>query len=164
MNWIIISVFIFFLIIVVILLVFRRFYNDKNVGRKFLFESKKPFNKIAPAIYYDKQMLFRKYYGLLILIHYFFTVMSVFLTTLTIYMVMDSELDDTLRLVVTVLAAVCTNLQMILQFDKMAEAYIVAIRILEDAIIRYEQIEETSLEVLIEANKKAEDVIHNKVQ
>ena len=62
------------------------------------------------------------------------------------------------------LAAVSTNLQIVLRFDKIAEGYICAMRILEQAILEYEEQESAELDVLLQANKKSEEIIHNMYQ
>jgi hypothetical protein len=67
-------------------------------------------------------------------------------------MVMDTELNSILRLIISVLAAVSTNLQIVLRFDKVAEGYICAMRVLEQAILEYEERQDTSLEILLQAN------------
>lgn len=161
MVWIIISCFIIFSIIAFICKVFWYFYTRRNIGKDFFKKNEKPFGKIAPDMYYEKQMMFRKCYGFFIGVHYILLVMSVSLTTITIYMVMDTELNNTVRLVVSVLAAVSTTLQVVLRFDKVAEGYICAMRILEQAILEFEEIESAKLETLLEANIRAEQVIHN---
>jgi heme/copper-type cytochrome/quinol oxidase subunit 4 len=106
----------------------------------------------APSMYYDKQMMYRKSYGFFIGVHYILVVMSISLTVITIYMVMDTELNSILRLIISVLAAVSTNLQIVLRFDKVAEGYICAMRVLEQAILEYEERQDTSLEILLQAN------------
>lgn len=90
--------------------------------------------------------------------------MSISLTTITIYMVMDTKLELLSRMVVSVLAAVSTNLQIVLRFDKVAEGYICAMRILEQAILEYEEQESAELDVLLQANQKSEEIIHNMFQ
>lgn len=77
---------------------------------------------------------------------------------------MDTKLNIVPRLIVSVLAAVSTNLQIVLRFDKVAEGYICAMRVLEQAILEYEQEESLGLEVLLQANKKSEEIIHNLFQ
>lgn len=148
-------------IIIFVIRFFWYFYKRRNIGKDFFVESEKPFKKKAPEMYYDKQMMFRKCYGFFIGIHYILVVMSISLTTITIYMVMDTNLNNIARLTVSVLAAVSTNLQIVLRFDKVAEGYICAMRILEQAILEYEEREEETLDVLLSANIRAEETIHN---
>lgn len=87
--------------------------------------------------------------------------MSVSFSTVTIYMVMDEKLNLSIRIIVSVMATVTTTLQTILRFDKVGEGYICAMRVLEQAILEYENKDSTTLEILLEANIKAEEIIHN---
>mgnify|MGYP000129784902 CR=1 FL=1 len=164
MRWIIISCFVIILIILCIIKFFLYFYKRRNIGKDFFKESEKPFGKKAPEMYYDKQMMFRKCYGFFIGVHYLLVVMSISLTTITIYMVMDTKLELISRMVVSVLAAVSTNLQIVLRFDKVAEGYICAMRILEQAILEYEEQEPAELDILLQANQRSEEIIHNMFQ
>lgn len=127
-------------------------------------DSEKPFNKKAPEMYYHKQRMYRLCYGFFIGIHYLLVVMSVSFSSITIYMVMDEKLNLSIRIFISVMATITTTLQTILRFDKVAEGYICAMRILEQAILEYENIELTTLDVLLQANIKAEEVIHNMYQ
>lgn len=79
-------------------------------------------------------------------------------------MVMDEKLALYIRMIVSVMAAITTTLQTILRFDKVSEGYICAMRIIEQAILEYEEVEDNTLEVLLQANKEAEQVIHNMYQ
>lgn len=76
-------------------------------------------------------------------------------------MVMDDNLDLYIRIIISVVAAISTTLQAILRFDKVGEGYICAMRIIEQAILEYEYKESESLEILLQANIKAEEAIHN---
>jgi heme/copper-type cytochrome/quinol oxidase subunit 4 len=152
------------MIIAFVIKVFWHFYKNRNIGKKFFVENEKPYDKVAPSMYYDKQMMYRKSYGFFIGVHYILVVMSVSLTVITIYMVMDTQLNNGLRLIISVLAAVSTNLQIVLRFDKVAEGYICAMRVLEQAILEYEERKDASLEILLQANIKAEEIIHNMFQ
>jgi hypothetical protein len=164
LNWITISIGVIIGIIGLIIISFLSFYNNRNIGKKFFVDNEKPLNRLAPSMYYDKQMMYRKCYGFFIGVHYILVLMSTTLTVITIYMVMDTALNNMLRLVVSVLAAVSTNLQIVLRFDKVAEGYICAMRVLEQAILEYEERPDTSLEILLQANIKAEEIIHNMFQ
>ncbi|BDZ81396.1 hypothetical protein [Claveliimonas bilis] len=164
MLWIIFSCFIIILIIAIIIKVFLYFYKRPNIGKDFFKGNEKPFGKKAPEMYYDKQMMFRKCYGFFIGVHYILMVLSISLTTITIYMVMDTKLNNIVRLTVSVLAAISTNLQIVLRFDKVAEGYICAMRILEQAILEYEENEPATLDTLLQANIRAEEIIHNMYQ
>ena len=73
----------------------------------------------------------------------------------------DGNLNFNLRMIVSFLAAMATIFQVILRFDKVAEGYIRAVRIMEQAILEYEQCEDADFDVLLEANRRAEEVIHN---
>lgn len=156
----IVSVFIT-IIVISVLLFFTHFYHNKDLGKKFFEDSEKPFNKKAPDIYYHKQRIYRLCYGFFIGIHYVLVVMSVSFSTVTIYMVMDEKLNLSIRIIVSVMATVTTTLQTILRFDKVGEGYICAMRVLEQAILEYENKDSTTLEILLEANIKAEEMIHN---
>lgn len=160
---IVVSVFVT-LVVIGILLFFTHFYHNKDVGKKFFEDSEKPFNKKAPEMYYHKQRMYRLCYGFFIGIHYLLVVMSVSFSSITIYMVMDEKLNLSIRIFISVMATITTTLQTILRFDKVAEGYICAMRILEQAILEYENIELTTLDVLLQANIKAEEVIHNMYQ
>lgn len=160
---IVVSVFVT-LVVIGILLFFAHFYHNKDVGKKFFEDSEKPFNKKAPEMYYHKQRMYRLCYGFFIGIHYLLVVMSVSFSSITIYMVMDEKLNLSIRIFISVMATITTTLQTILRFDKVAEGYICAMRILEQAILEYENIELTTLDVLLQANIKAEEVIHNMYQ
>ncbi|MBU3876017.1 hypothetical protein HGO97_009340 [Faecalicatena sp. AGMB00832] len=148
-------------IVIGILVFFTHFYNNKDLGKKFFEESEKPFGKAAPSMYYHKQRMFRLCYGFFIGIHYLLVVMSISFTSLTIYMVMDDGLDLYIRIIISVMAAITTTLQTILRFDKVGEGYICAMRIIEQAILEYENRKESELDVLLDANLRAEEVIHN---
>lgn len=152
------------LVVIGILLFFTHFYHNKDVGKKFFEDSEKPFNKKAPEMYYHKQRMYRLCYGFFIGIHYLLVVMSVSFSSITIYMVMDEKLNLSIRIFISVMATITTTLQTILRFDKVAEGYICAMRTLEQAILEYENIELTTLDVLLQANIKAEEVIHNMYQ
>lgn len=163
MRTIVVSVFVT-LVVIGILLFFTHFYHNKDVGKKFFEDSEKPFNKKAPEMYYHKQRMYRLCYGFFIGIHYLLVVMSVSFSSITIYMVMDEKLNLSIRIFISVMATITTTLQTILRFDKVAEGYICAMRTLEQAILEYENIELTTLDVLLQANIKAEEVIHNMYQ
>lgn len=160
---IVVSVFVT-LVVIGILLFFTHFYHNKDVGKKFFEDSEKPFNKKAPEMYYHKQRMYRLCYGFFIGIHYLLVVMSVSFSSITIYMVMDEKLNLSIRIFISVMATITTTLQTILRFDKVAEGYICAMRTLEQAILEYENIELTTLDVLLQVNIKAEEVIHNMYQ
>lgn len=151
-------------IVIGILLFFTHFYHKKDLGKKFFEDSEKPFNKKAPEMYYHKQRMFRLCYGFFIGIHYLLVVMSISFTSVTIYMVMDDKLDLYIRIIISVMAAITTTLQTILRFDKVGEGYICAMRIIEQAILEYENRESTTLDILLESNIKAEEIIHNMYQ
>ena len=131
------------------------------MGKKFFEESEKPYKKKAPEMYYHKQRMFRICYGFFIGVHYFLVVASISFTTITIYTVMDEDLSLFIRIFVSVMATITTTLQTILRFDKVGEGYICAMRIIEQAILEYEDIEGMELSVLLQANKEAEQMIHN---
>ena len=160
---IVVSVFVT-IVVIGILLFFTHFYHNKDVGKKFFEDSEKPFNKKAPEMYYHKQRMYRLCYGFFIGIHHLLVVMSVSFSSITIYMVMDEKLNLSIRIFISVMATITTTLQTILRFDKVAEGYICAMRTLEQAILEYENIELTTLDVLLQANIKAEEVIHNMYQ
>lgn len=151
-------------IIIGALLIFMHFYRNKDCGKKFFEDSEKPFNKKAPEMYYHKQRMFRLGYGFWVCTHYILLIMSISFTIVTIYMVMDEELNLYVRIIVSVMAAITTTLQIILRCDKISEGYICAMRIMEQAILEYETIENETLEILLQANIKAEEVIHNMFQ
>lgn len=151
-------------IVVGIILVFAHFYHDEKVGKKFFEDSEKPFNKKAPEMYYHKQRIFRLCYGFFIGIYYLLVVMSISFTSITIYMVMDENLNLYIKVFISVMAAISTTLQTILRFDKVGEGYICAMRIIEQAILEYENRENETLEILLQANIKAEEVIHKMYQ
>lgn len=159
--WVIFVTILITVIVISICLFFWNFYRRKDVGKKFFEDSEKPYNKKAPEMYYHKQRMYRLCYGFFIGVHYLLVVMSVSLTSVTIYMVMDEKLELHIRIIVSVMAAITTTLQTILRFDKVGEGYICAMRILEQAILEYEQVESNGLEVLLKANIKAEQIIHN---
>lgn len=144
-----------------IILFFTHFYHKKDLGKKFFEDSEKPYNKKAPEMYYHKQRMFRLCYGFFIGIHYLLVVMSISFTCITIYMVMDTELNLYIRIFISVMASITTTLQTILRFDKVGEGYICAMRIIEQAILEYEDKKSATLEVLLQANIKAEEIIHN---
>lgn len=160
---IVVSVFVT-LVVIGILLFFTHFYHNKDVGKKFFEDSEKPFNKRAPEMYYHKQRMYRLCYGFFIGIHYLLVVMSVSFSSITIYMVMDEKFNLSIRIFISVMATITTTLQTILRFDKVAERYICAMRTLDQAILEYENIELTTLDVSLQANIKAEEVIHNMYQ
>ena len=162
--WVIYVTALIVVIIVAICIFFWHFYKEKEVGKKFFEDSEKPYGKKAPEMYYHKQRMYRLSYGFFIGVHYLLVVMSVILTTVTIYMVMDEKLALYIRMIVSVMAAITTTLQTILRFDKVSEGYICAMRIIEQAILEYEEVEDNTLEVLLQANKEAEQVIHNMYQ
>lgn len=148
-------------IVISICLFFLHFYHQKDLGKKFFENSEKPFNKKAPEMYYHKQRMFRLCYGFFIGVHYFLVVSSISFTSITIYMVMDNNLDLFIRISISVMAAITTTLQTVLRFDKVGEGYICAMRIIEQAILEYEERRDTDLDVLLQANIEAEQVIHN---
>lgn len=148
-------------IVISICLFFLHFYHQKDLGKKFFENSEKPFNKKAPEMYYHKQRMFRLCYGFIIGVHYFLVVSSISFTSITIYMVMDNNLDLFIRISISVMAAITTTLQTVLRFDKVGEGYICAMRIIEQAILEYEERRDTDLDVLLQANIEAEQVIHN---
>ena len=159
--WVIYITILILVIIIGICSFFLHFYNKRDLGKKFFEDSEKPYNKKAPEMYYHKQRMFRLSYGFFIGVHYFLVIMSVSLTTVTIYMVMDKKLALYIRIIVSVMASITTTLQTILRFDKVAEGYICAMRIIEQAILEYEEVESNGLDILLQANIEAERVIHN---
>lgn len=159
--WVIFVIGIVIGIVIAICGFFLHFYSKKDLGKKFFEDSEKPFKKKAPEMYYHKQRMFRICYGFFIGVHYFLVVASISFTTITIYMVMDANLSLFIRIFVSVMATITTTLQTILRFDKVSEGYICAMRIIEQAILEYEDTESLSLEVLLQANREAERVIHN---
>lgn len=148
-------------LIIGIILFFTHFYHNKDLGKRFFEDSEKPYNKKAPEMYYHKQRMFRLCYGFFIGVHYLLVVMSISFTSITIYMVMDTQLNLHIRIFISVMAAISTTLQTVLRFDKVGEGYICAMRIVEQAILEYENREITTLDILLEANMKAEEIIHN---
>lgn len=148
-------------LIIGIILFFTHFYHNKDLGKKFFEDSEKPYNRKAPEMYYHKQRMFRLCYGFFIGVHYLLVVMSISFTSITIYMVMDTQLNLHIRIFISVMAAISTTLQTVLRFDKVGEGYICAMRIIEQAILEYENREITTLDILLEANMKAEEIIHN---
>ena len=148
-------------IVISICLFFLHFYHQKDLGKKFFENNEKPFNKKAPEMYYHKQRMFRLCYGFFIGVHYFLVVSSISFTSITIYMVMDNNLDLFIRISISVMAAITTTLQTLVRFDKVGEGYICAMRIIEQAILEYEERRDTDLDVLLQANIEAEQVIHN---
>ena len=57
-------IYIVMIIIVIIFIggkIFLRAYKNKDLGKKFFQESEKPFPKSALSMYYDKQMIYRKF-------------------------------------------------------------------------------------------------------
>ena len=76
-------------------------------------------------------------------------------------MVMDDNLNLYIRICISVMSAIATTLQTILRFDKVGEGYICAMRIIEQAILEYENREYDTLETLSQANIEAEEIIHN---
>lgn len=148
-------------IVLAIFLFFTHFYHNKNLGKKFFEDSEKPFGKKAPEMYYHKQRMFRLCYGFFIGVHYLLVLMSVSFTSITIYMIMDSGLNMHIRISISVMAAITTTLQTILRFDKVGEGYICAMRVIEQAILEYENAEDTTLKILLNANVEAEKIIHN---
>ncbi|MBQ3509760.1 MAG: hypothetical protein IJA90_07085 [Peptococcaceae bacterium] len=162
LSWIVIVAGFLLVIAVIVLAVFGASYKNKELGNAFMKKSEKPFKRTAPSIYYDKQMIFRKCYGFFIGVHTLLVILSTVLTIITIYMVMDTQLALNIRITVGVLAAASANLQISLRYDKVAEAYIQAMRILEQAILEYEQTENASYQILLDANRRAEEVIQNR--
>ena len=159
--WVIIVTILVIFIVMAVCMFFMHFYRQKDLGKKFFEDSEKPYGKKAPEMYYHKQRMYRLCYGYFIGIHYLLVVMSISLSTVTIYMVMDEKLDLYIRIIISVMAAISTTLQTILRFDKVGEGYICAMRIIEQAILEYEEIKENDLKVLLQANIEAEKVIHN---
>lgn len=161
MSGIIISGFLLIIIVGAIIYLFYRVNKDKSIGKDFMIKNSEHHPRSAPPFYFDKQQMFRKYYGFLIGIHYFLLISSISLTTLTIYMVIDTKLNDTVRVTISVLAAITTTLHTILNFEKMGSAYISAMRVIEQAILEYESAKDDDLDILLKANIKAEEIIHN---
>lgn len=159
--WVIFVIGVVIGIVMAICCFFLHFYHKKDLGKKFFEESEKPYKKKAPEMYYHKQRMFRICYEFFIGVHYFLVVASISFTAITIYMVMDEDLSLFIRIFVSVMATITTTLQTILRFDKVGEGYICAMRIIEQAILEYEDIEGMELSVLLQANKEAEQMIHN---
>ncbi len=163
MSWVGMVIAVSFLTLILAGVLFLVFWKQKGVGNDFIRYSEKPAKKVAPKVYYHKQVLYRKYYGIFIGVHIYLTLSSVILTLITVYMIMDDSLEQNTRIAVSVLAAITSVLQLTLQLGKKSEGYVLAVRILEQAILEYEQ-EEADLKKLLEANIEAEKVIHNFVQ
>ena len=142
---------------IVVLTVYLLISINKNVGKKFLKDSEK--EQKAPEFYYDKQKFLRTYYVVCMVIDYILLIISIVCSTIVIYMIMDITINLELKITISVLAAVSTTLRAIIKPDRIGHIYMKATRILENAIIEYEQGDKKKS--LIEANKEAEALIEN---
>ena len=109
-----------------------------------------------------KHTIFRFFAILYSLIHYSLNVISVTTSFITVYMVMDSDIKVNTQIFFLLTAAITANLVLGLRIDKISEAYMQAMRILEYAILEYSLNEEKPISLLYEANDKAEQCIGNK--
>jgi len=157
--WMIVICIIVVAVIITIISLFIHLYKDKGKGIKFLKDCESRSGIEVPDVYYHKQRMYRYCYGFFIGVHYLLIVMSVTFSSITIWMVTDE--NKSIALVVSVIAAISTTLQTVLRFDKIAEGYICAVRIMEQAILEFKHGKFPEYRELLEANKRAEEVIHN---
>ena len=74
---------------------------------------------------------------------------------------MDDKTEINTQIFFLLTAAITTNLMLGLRLDKISETYAQAMRILENAILKYSIKEEEKI-LLYEANEKAEQLMGNK--
>lgn len=158
--WALVVIGIIVFIFLLAISIYQILFKNEKIGYEFLYNSEKIHNRTAPKLYYDKQRLYRFYYGFFIGLHYFFVIASVVFSALTITMVMDIKgVPQTVKLIISSLATITNTFQVILRFDKIAIRKLYAVRILEQAIIDFEYNDDEDYSILVEANKKAEETI-----
>lgn len=108
-----------------------------------------------------KHTIFRFFALGYLIIHYFLNIISVTTSFITVYMVMDDKTEINTQIFFLLTAAITTNLLLGLRLDKISETYAQAMRILENAILKYSIKEEEKI-LLYEANEKAEQLMGNK--
>lgn len=126
--------------------------------------------RIAPAPFYYKQRTFRFCYGMILTFDKLLLITSVLYSALTAYLILDSMISPSMTVVCLVISAVSSTLKASLGLEKAAKPYIEAVRIMENAILRYEYSNhESSLfrsgsmdnpyQLLLDANEAAEKLI-----
>lgn len=145
-------------------------------GRTLEAVNKQVSSQIAPAPFYYKQQVFRLSYGLLHTLDKLLLVTSVIYSALTAYLILDASAETSITITFLVISTSSSILKSSLGLDKMARPYIEAVRIMEDAILRYEyktnainfeaaQAVDAGLynpdyAILLDAAEKAEKTIH----
>lgn len=81
---------------------------------------------------------------------------------MTVYMAVDKNTKNEQQTGWLLLASILTSLTVILRFDKIGGCYAQAMRILETEILNYLADEHAGYQILIDANKRAEQCIEDK--
>ena len=144
----------------IIAIIFFRAFKNKEHGKVLLKDSEK--TQKAPEFFYSKQRLFRYYYTLFQGIDFLLIVFMTVFSIITIYMVIDNNPDINIRIFCSAASAISAMLKATIRPDKIAQGYIIGVRILENAIIKYELCDNADLCFLISANQEAESKIEGK--
>lgn len=118
-------------------------------------------NNQCPEVdfFIKKHTIFRFFAMAYSIVHYSLNIISTTASFITVYMIMDSSIKLTMQIFFLLTAAIATNLMFGLRMDKISEAYAQAMRILENAILKYCLEKDSQKEILYEANEKAEQYI-----
>ncbi|MCM1324991.1 MAG: hypothetical protein NC243_04020 [Lachnoclostridium sp.] len=109
-----------------------------------------------------KHTIFRFFSLAYAVIHYSLNIVAIMTSFITVYMVIDFNMGQNTRIIFLLTASITTNIVLGLRVDKISETYAQAMRILENAILKYLLAETTPTSVLYEANEEAEQLIGNK--
>ena len=133
--------------------------NEKDIGY-FKGIASDNLLKGEMLFYIKKHTIFRLFFILYSVTHYVLNIISVIFSMVSIYMFLDDDLDPSVQAIFLLIAAISSNLSIGLRFDRIAEGYIQAMRIMENAILNYAIDQKSSgLQSLREANDKAEQYI-----
>lgn len=134
--------------------------------------------RVAPAPFYYKQRTFRMCYGLNHMLDKMLLMTSVVYSALTAYLILDASISVSYTVVCLVFSTTASTLKAALGLGEKAKPYIKAVRIMENAILRYEYSSASDLdpnsasdpapqsekqknpfEILLDANERAEKII-----
>lgn len=130
-------------------------------GRKYFKEiNKDKYPEID--FFIKKHTVFRFFAIFYSILHYTLNIISATTSFITVYMIIDSSIELSIQIFFLLTASIATNLMLGLRLDKISEAYVQAMRILEKAILKYLLEENSKKRILYKANEKAEKYIGSK--
>ncbi len=157
------TIFVILVVILIILIIFGIFAGVTAYTRKNTYFSQAAASERLNSIrfYINKHTIFRRFSMMYSVAHYFFYILSIITTLITVYMVVETSNAKDTQIIFLLLAAIFSSLVITLRFDKIGGYYAQAMRVLEKAILTYLADTNDTLTSLVEANAKAEQIIEN---